>query len=129
MSFDEKKLIILETVDSTNNYAMALVQNGSAESGCAVFSKEQTAGRGRRGKAWKSVASKNIMLSVIAEMQWLPVQQQFHLSMAAALGCVDFLSKYINKSIKIKWPNDIFVNDRKAGGILIENVVKGNLWQ
>ncbi|MDQ2864224.1 MAG: biotin--[acetyl-CoA-carboxylase] ligase [Bacteroidota bacterium] len=129
MSFGTKKLIILETVDSTNNYAMGMVQNDSAESGCAVVAKEQTAGRGRRGKEWKSTPSKNIMLSIIAEMQWLPVQQQFQLSMAAALGCLDFFSNYIKENIKIKWPNDIFINDRKAGGILIENVIKGNLWQ
>jgi BirA family transcriptional regulator, biotin operon repressor / biotin---[acetyl-CoA-carboxylase] ligase len=62
-------------------------------------------------------------------MQWLAVQHQFHLSAAVALGCFDFVSKYIKENIKIKWPNDIFLNDRKAGGILIENVVKGNLWQ
>ena len=129
MPFTPAKLIILETVDSTNNYAMAMVQNGSVESGYAVFAKEQTAGRGRRGKAWKSTPSKNIMLSVIAEMQWLPIQQQFGLSMAASLGCTDFFSIYTKESIKIKWPNDIFINDRKAGGILIENVIKGKLWQ
>ena len=45
------------------------------------------------------------------------------------LGCLDFFSKYIKENVKIKWPNDIFINDRKAGGILIENVIKGNLWQ
>ena len=129
MPFAAKKLIILETVDSTNNYAMAMVQNGSAESGCAVFAKEQTAGRGRRGKAWESIPSKNIVLSIITEMQWLPAQQQFQLSMAAALGCRDFFLNYLKENIKIKWPNDIFINDRKAGGILIENVIRGNLWQ
>ena len=49
--------------------------------------------------------------------------------MAVALACHDFFSQYIKENIKIKWPNDIFINDRKAGGILIENVIKGNLWQ
>ena len=129
MSFAAKKLIILETVDSTNNYAMGMIQNGSAKSGYAVFAKKQTAGRGRRGKTWKSAASKNIMLSIIAEMQWLPIRQQFQLSMGVALGCLDFFSNYLKENIKIKWPNDIFVNDRKAGGVLIENIIKGNLWQ
>ncbi|MGH2646849.1 MAG: biotin--[acetyl-CoA-carboxylase] ligase, partial [Ginsengibacter sp.] len=67
--------------------------------------------------------------TVIAQMQWLPIKQQFRLSVAVALGCFDFFSKHTNENIKIKWPNDIFINDRKAAGILIENVVKGNLWQ
>jgi len=129
MSLTSKKLIILESVDSTNNYAMAMVQKGAAKSGDAVFAIEQTAGKGRRGKTWKSKRGDNIILTIMAQMQWLPVQEQFQLSMAIALGCFDFLSKYIKKSIKIKWPNDIFINDRKAGGILIENVIKGNIWQ
>jgi len=46
-----------------------------------------------------------------------------------ALGCHDLVSKYISPGTFIKWPNDIFINDRKAGGVLIENVVKGTLWQ
>jgi BirA family biotin operon repressor/biotin-[acetyl-CoA-carboxylase] ligase len=124
-----KKLIILEKVDSTNNYAMAMVQKGDAISSCGVFAREQTAGKGRRGKAWKSKSGENLILTVTEQMQWLPVQHQFQLSVAVALGCLDLVSKYIKENIKIKWPNDIFINDRKAGGILIENAVKGNLWQ
>ena len=129
MSATSKKMIILEKVDSTNNYAMALVQRGEAISGEGVFAKEQTAGKGRRGKAWKSQSGENVILTINNQMHWLPVQQQFQLSIAVALGCFDFFSAYIKENIKIKWPNDIFINDRKAGGILIENVVKGNLWQ
>ena len=124
-----KKFIILEKVDSTNNYAMGLVQKGVANSGDAVFAMEQTNGKGRRGKSWESLKGQNIILTVISDMQWLPVLSQFHLSVAAALACHDFLSGYVENDIKIKWPNDIFINDRKAGGILIENVIKGHLWQ
>ncbi len=129
MATIQKKLIILEKVDSTNNYAMALVQKGEAVSSGGVFAWEQTAGKGRRGKTWKSKGGENIILTVTEQMQWLPLQHQFQLSVAVALGCFDFFSKYIKQNIKIKWPNDIFINDRKAGGILIENAVKGNLWQ
>lgn len=129
MTTSPKEMIILEKVDSTNNYAMALVHKGTAISGQSIFAIEQTAGKGRRGKTWKSRSGENIMLTINKQMQWLPVQQQFQLSMAVALGCFDFFSKFIKKNIKIKWPNDIFLNDRKAGGILIENVIKGNLWQ
>ena len=124
-----QKLSILEKVDSTNNYAMALVQKGEATNGEAVFAKVQTRGKGRRGKTWESQSSENIVLTINTQMQWLPLQQQFQLSIAVALGCFDFFFKYIKENIKIKWPNDIFINDSKAGGILIENVVKGNLWQ
>jgi len=129
MPVPSKKLIILEKVDSTNNYAMGLVQKGEAVSGGGIFAKEQTAGKGRRGKTWESLSGENIILTVNVQMQWLPVQQQFQLSIAVALGCFDFFSEFIKNKLKIKWPNDIFINDRKAGGILIENIVKGNLWQ
>jgi BirA family biotin operon repressor/biotin-[acetyl-CoA-carboxylase] ligase len=129
VSITSPKFIILESVDSTNNYAMAMVQKGVATTGDAVFAMEQSSGKGRRGKIWKSKRGQNILLTVLAQMQWLPVQQQFHLSMGIALACHDFFSKYSKENIKIKWPNDIFINDRKAGGILIENVIKGNLWQ
>ncbi len=108
---------------------MAMVQSNTVSSGDAVFAMEQTNGKGRRGKSWKSKIGENIVLSIIIEMQWLPVRQHFHLSVAVALGCLDFFSKFIKNGVKIKWPNDIFIYDRKAGGILIENVVKGNLWQ
>lgn len=116
-------------MDSTNNYAMGLVQKGAANNGDAVFASEQTAGKGRRGKRWESRKGENIVLTVISEMKWLPVLSQFHLSVAVAVACHDFLSGHVEYDIKIKWPNDIFINDRKAGGILIENIIKGHIWQ
>jgi BirA family transcriptional regulator, biotin operon repressor / biotin---[acetyl-CoA-carboxylase] ligase len=129
VSLPASKLTILESVDSTNNYAMALIQKGLATSGDAVFALDQHAGKGRRGKAWKSKPRANILLTILSEMQWLPVQQQFSLSMAVGLACIDFFKAFTKENIKIKWPNDIYFNDRKAGGILIENLIKGNLWQ
>ncbi len=124
-----KNFIILKKVDSTNNYAMGLVQKGVAHSGDAVFAMEQTSGKGRRGKSWESLKGQDIVLTVISEMQWLPVLSQVQLSVAVAVACHDFFSGYTGNDVKIKWPNDIFINDRKAGGILIENVIKGHIWQ
>lgn len=59
----------------------------------------------------------------------LPLAQQFTLSMAVALGAFDFFSKYAGDDTSIKWSNDIYWRDRKAGGILIENVLRGSIWQ
>ncbi|MDQ2720328.1 MAG: biotin--[acetyl-CoA-carboxylase] ligase [Bacteroidota bacterium] len=129
MLFSSEKIIVLESTESTNNYAMALIRNGQSINENAVFALEQTNGKGRRGKDWKSRKSENIILSIMLQMQWLPVSYQFRLSVAAALGCYDLISKYIPSGTTIKWPNDIFINDSKAGGILIENVIKGTLWQ
>jgi BirA family transcriptional regulator, biotin operon repressor / biotin---[acetyl-CoA-carboxylase] ligase len=129
MSSGSKKIILLDSVDSTNNYAMAMVKKRVASHGNAVFAKEQTNGKGRRGKEWTTSVGENITMSIIAEMQWLPVSQQFELSAAVALACYDFFSKHTLEAVRIKWPNDIFVNDSKAGGILIENLIQGALWQ
>jgi len=121
--------IILECVDSTNNYAMGQIHSGKAKDGNAWFAMEQTEGRGRRGKIWEANKGQNIVLSIVADTHFLQAYQQFQLSVAVSLSCYDFYKVYDNFNTKIKWPNDLFWNDRKAGGILIENVIKGNIWQ
>ena len=121
--------IILTSVDSTNNYAMAKIRDGIAKHGDAWFTYEQTHGKGRRGKVWKVEKGKNILLSISVATGFLTIYQQFYLSVLVSLGCFDLFKKYAGDETKIKWPNDIFWNDRKAGGILIENIIKGNVWQ
>ena len=123
------KIIVLEKVDSTNNYAMGLIRKGTITNGTGVFAREQFAGKGRRGKSWTSGSGENIILSIVLEMGWQSLLHQFPLSVATALSCYDFISPIIKEKVFLKWPNDIFINDSKAAGVLIENVVKGTLWQ
>ena len=124
-----QNIIVLEIAESTNNYAMGLIQKGSISSGTGVFAYEQTAGKGRREKSWVTVPGQNITLSIVVEMKWQPVLDQFPLSVAVALACRDFIAEKVENGVCIKWPNDIFITDSKAAGILIENVIKGTLWQ
>jgi BirA family transcriptional regulator, biotin operon repressor / biotin---[acetyl-CoA-carboxylase] ligase len=120
---------ILDTVDSTNNYAMARIEDGLAKNGMAWFANEQTAGKGQRGKGWSSEKGKNIAMSLVLSPGQLQLNSRFHLSAAVALACFEFLSGYIDGETKIKWPNDLFWRDRKAGGILIENKMQGQTWK
>jgi len=120
---------ILDSVDSTNNYAMEQVNTGLVTSGTAWFAMEQTAGKGTRGKQWSSPKGENIALTVALEPTMLPLSRQFILSVAVALGAADFFTKYAGDETGIKWSNDIYWRDRKAAGILIENVLRGNTWQ
>lgn len=120
---------ILDTVGSTNNYAMEKVQAGLGNHGMAWFAHNQTAGKGQRGKTWQSEKGKNIAMSLVLQPEWLNAGQQFYLSAAIALGCFEFFSSYAGEETKIKWPNDLFWRDRKAGGVLIENVFHGKLWK
>ena len=120
---------ILDTVDSTNNYAMATINDGLAKHGMAWFANEQTAGKGQRGKNWASEKEKNIAMSLVLEPEKLKISSPFHLSAVVALACFEFLSGYIDGETKIKWPNDLFWRDRKAGGVLIENKMQGKTWK
>jgi len=115
-------------VDSTNNYAMGLVHAGMAQHGMAVFSHHQTKGRGQRNKNWVSDANSNIAITVVLEPH-LSTSQIFLVSKMVATAAVRFFNRYAIDNTSIKWPNDIYWCDRKAGGILIENVIQGAAWK
>jgi BirA family biotin operon repressor/biotin-[acetyl-CoA-carboxylase] ligase len=129
MSKTGSSIVILKQVDSTNNYAMAKVHEGLAKHGNAFFSPHQTQGKGQRGKVWQSMENQNIALSIVLEPLGININQQFEISVVAALGGLDFFSSYAGDESSIKWPNDIYWRDRKAGGILIENVFQGKEWR
>jgi len=127
-------LIELSTIDSTNIYAMAKIKEGLAESGSCVRANFQTHGKGQHGRVWVSSEGQNIICSYILELKklntvkkWTPTDQ-IGFSAAIALGIRTFFDAYTNGDTKIKRPNDIYWRDRKAGGILIENLLKGTEW-
>jgi len=124
-----KPLIILSTVDSTNNHAMRLIREGKAADGMVVFALEQSQGKGQRGKNWLSQSGKNIMMSTLFNGSRFSIGNPFPLSATIALACYDFFSKYAGDETSIKWPNDLYWRDRKAGGVLIENTVKEGAWE
>jgi len=124
-----QRFIKLLKVDSTNNYAMRLVQKGYAAHGDAYFAVEQTAGKGQFNRQWLSPKGENIILSIVLDTGAFDMEQQFILNMIAALGAQQLFNKYSAEKSKIKWPNDIYWRDRKAGGILIENTIRGTKWQ
>ena len=116
---------------STNDEARIAIKDGRATPGMVIFTTEQKAGRGQRGRAWKSERDASIAMSAIIQPDFLTVSQQFSLSMAVSLAVCDLLGSYAGlDDIRIKWPNDIYWKDRKISGILIESVISssGN-WQ
>ncbi len=125
--------IELQSVDSTNNYARTQIRasglperQGGDRHGMAIFAHEQVAGKGQRGKNWVSRKDQNIALSVLIKPANPAVSQQFQLSAAVALAVQQFFRKYAGDECRIKWPNDLYWQDRKAGGILIENIISGS---
>lgn len=119
----ETSFIELQSVDSTNNYARQLIHAGLAQNGTVVFTHEQVKGKGQRGKTWASEKGHNIALSVILKSLPLPLLQQFQLNATVSVAVRQFFAKYSGDDTKIKWPNDLYWQDRKAGGILIESIV------
>lgn len=125
-----KPFIELQSIDSTNKYAMGLIHQhhltegqGESQHGTVIFTREQTAGKGQREKIWKSEKGSNIALSVLLNPFPLRISDQFKLSVCVAVSIHNFFSSYAGNATKIKWPNDLYWCDRKAGGVLIENVV------
>ena len=120
---------IIESVDSTNRLAMERGAEGNGVSGEVFFALEQTAGKGQRGRKWTAQAGQNITMSILLDPLDFGISGMFRLSCAAALAATDLLGRYAGEETSLKWPNDIYWRDRKAGGILIENMMRGQQWR
>jgi BirA family transcriptional regulator, biotin operon repressor / biotin---[acetyl-CoA-carboxylase] ligase len=107
---------------------MGQVHAGLARHGTAVFTTVQTRGRGQRSKEWLSEPGKNVAVSFVLEPAGLSVSHLFLLSKAVANAACRVFNKYVAGEARIKWPNDIYWRDRKAVGILVENVIKAREW-
>lgn len=120
-------LVKLQKVDSTNNYLKTILTNTKPlPQGTVIMADEQFAGRGQNNNKWLSQAGKNLTFSIYLQPIFLVANQQFKLSQAITLGITDCLIKLLGNNCKIKWPNDIYFNDDKIGGVLIENTVRGH---
>ena len=117
------KTIYLKETDSTNDWLKGY-QSEVGEDMTVVTTDYQSAGRGCGSNHWESEAGKNLMFSILLHPQ-VPAKDQFILSMANALALKDVLDEYTD-SIKIKWPNDMYWNDQKIGGTLIETKLQGS---
>ena len=124
--FIGKNLIEVEKVDSTNSYMVRLHEENPLFEGTLVIAKHQGQGRGQRGTTWESEPGKNLTLSLFLQPGFLPTHEQFLLNKMISLGVMELISSVCTSDVKIKWPNDIYVGDKKIAGILIENSVFGN---
>ncbi|MFY7911685.1 MAG: biotin--[acetyl-CoA-carboxylase] ligase [Emticicia sp.] len=121
-----KNTIYLPSCHSTNDIAAEIIQTKRAFDGTIVITSDQTAGRGQRGNMWETLPNQNITVSMILKPDFLAVAQQFNLNIAVSLGIYEFLCRYLSDGLTVKWPNDIYVGNRKMGGVLIENTLSGS---
>lgn len=122
--FLPNQIIRVEQLDSTNLYALQLIKDTNPSGGTVVMALNQTEGRGQQANTWESESGKNLTISLILRPEFILAQDQFQVSMIISLGVKDYLSSYI-ENVSVKWPNDIYVGDKKIAGILIEQSIMG----
>ena len=91
-----------------------------------IYTDFQTAGKGQMGNSWESERGKNLLFSMVIYPLHIAVNEQFMISQIISLAIIKTLEKY-DAGFSIKWPNDIYWNDNKIGGILIENSIQGKM--
>lgn len=109
---------------STNTYLSRLA--ATLPGGTVIYTPSQTAGRGQKGNSWESEDGKNLTFSLLLKRPPVKARDQFYLSEAAALAVVEALSAEAGDSFAVKWPNDVYWQDKKACGMLIENSLDGS---
>jgi BirA family biotin operon repressor/biotin-[acetyl-CoA-carboxylase] ligase len=116
------KIHWFDVIDSTNSEAYRSLL--TALHGTVWTARFQSAGRGQRGNKWESAAGENLMFSILLRPRFLPAERQFLISQIAALALCDLLDSW-GLEATIKWPNDIYIGDKKIQGMLIEHFVNG----
>ncbi len=111
------EIVILDATDSTNSRAMEMAENG-APHGTVVFADSQSGGRGRLGRRWVSPPGKNIHVSLLLRPA-IPVSAAPCLSLVAGVALAD-AEEGLGVPARLKWPNDLYLGNRKAAGILAE---------
>lgn len=112
-----------DELESTNTTAAGL-SGAEIRDKSVVVTYRQTQGRGQIGNKWECDPFRNISMTVIFRPDGLEAGGQFAVSMVITLGCKDFIDKYVD-GCTIKWPNDVYVGEKKMVGILIEHFITG----
>ena len=120
-----KKLVFFPECSSTNTEAFRFTESQGIIHGAVVICDDQYAGRGQAGNSWHSAPGQNLTFSLILEDPISP-DRQFFLNIFLTVALAKTLSQISGTAVQVKWPNDLMVDGRKIGGILIENAVQGN---
>lgn len=114
-----REILVFASTGSTNDVAARLGREGAA-GGLVIFAEQQTAGRGRFGRAWVSPPGAGIWVSLVLRPE-LPAEKWHRLTLAAALAVRAALARVAGLEAELKWPNDVFVRQRKIAGVLVES--------
>lgn len=131
--FTGQNCIHLKSVNSTNSYAIELLRQNAPPEGTLIYTFDQQNGRGQRGNSWSSQPNKNATLSYVFHPSFLRIEKQFLLTKICSLAVADLMTEIVQQNdikqhestaVCIKWPNDIYIGNKKIAGILIENTLR-----
>ncbi|NUM31683.1 MAG: biotin--[acetyl-CoA-carboxylase] ligase [Bacteroidetes bacterium] len=125
--FEKITFYYFDETDSTNDLANLLLKQNKAENGDVIVTKFQTKGKGQSGSNWFSERDKSVLISLICKEINIDISMLTTINMLVSLALSKTIKIYLqNENIKIKWPNDIYVNNKKISGILIESNIIGD---
>ncbi len=126
MKTNQPRLIILEESVSTNTLAAEMLAASQAAHGDFFIALYQTAGRGYGQNIWYSSRSNNLLGTLLVSFDGFPAREQFLITCVVSVVIADFIAEQTGEQAYVKWPNDIFVRDKKICGLLIENQMLGD---
>ena len=120
----ELNYIFEDALDSTNLYLENLIDNGVVKEGTVVYCNRQLAGKGQGSNKWESNPLENITFSLFINPEFLNANEQFFLNKVICVSICQYIESVIsNTKVCIKWPNDIYIDNKKIAGVLIEHAV------
>ncbi|MDW3193618.1 MAG: biotin--[acetyl-CoA-carboxylase] ligase [Cytophagales bacterium] len=127
-AFLGKNVISLPECHSTNDLLMDYARMGKVEEGTIVITDYQTLGKGQRGNHWESEPGANLLFSVLLRPQFLEPRSQFYIGLCMAVATVNAIEALSSPQagLQVKWPNDLYLNDKKLAGILVESSLAGS---
>ena len=120
------EIVHLETVDSTNKFALNFVESAALKNGLVIWADEQTAGRGYGENKWDSEKGKNLTFTLVVQPIYILPSNQFAITQMVSVALQKTVENFTGcNDIRIKWPNDLYAGKKKVAGILIQNIIKG----
>lgn len=118
--------VYFPVLKSTNQYMSDLLNAGQEIDGLCVRAGFQEAGKGQADNSWHSEKDKNLLISLGFDFSFLQADKQFFITQLASVACLQVLKMFLPEAnLTVKWPNDLFVGDKKIGGMLISNTIDG----
>jgi len=120
-----KNSLFIKQTNSTSALMRTLLKQDTFPEGFVVYTDFQTAGKGQIENSWESESGKNLLFSILLYPFHIAIHKQFIISQIVSNAIINVLSDFC-EGLRIKWPNDIYLNDKKLAGILIENSLRGS---